>query len=187
MSESVFTVLQAVGGIKAVVDKFDSLKSFFKGDLKYGLCIPRFHIKNLVNSLTSENYLLVDLDTEIKLKMDELGENKKESLLDIQEYEMAKKISSTLEEITQKLNKDVIYLCSNYRVLKFVGCTKIFYFMPCKEMNVEADENTLKEFQYIREDLLNRKRNKLNVYNSENALLNLVLSLDLPHNIKLKF
>ena len=203
MSE-ILSVLKTLAFIQGLTDKFDSLKGFFKGDLKYGICIPvSSHIKYLLSQITSENYLFVDLDNELNQKLNEIGETKQDNtLLDIREFELSKRISSTLEEITQRLNKEVIYFSSNYRILKFVGCTKVYYYLPCKEMNLNiddidavktapqhrgGDDKGLKDFNLCREDLLNRKRHKLNIYNNENQLLSSVMNLDLPYSIKLKF
>ena len=180
MSELLVSVYKAYLSLKSVSDTVQSLIPFSSQKNKYGLCIAPFHISELLQNITSDSIVVVNLDDELHKKLSNIGENEDNDnspkLIDFNLFTAAGTLSSEIEAVMDKLNKTVLYVSSNYRLLKSVGCNKVKYYLPVNmEINVDNVE-MMKFYQVMKEDLLNRKKNKLILYTTVYELVNHVLN-----------
>jgi hypothetical protein len=182
MSELLVSVYKAYLSVKGMSDAIQSFMPFSSQNNKYGLCVAPFHTSELLKNIASDTYVVVNLDDELHKKLSNIGENNDGNsraeplLIDFNLFTAAGTLASEIEAVMSKLNKSVLYVSSNYRLLKSVGCNKVKYFLPLNmDLNIE-DADVMKFYQVMKADLLDRKKNKLILYTTVYELVSHVLN-----------
>lgn len=152
---------------------------------------------DLKKNITSTSCVVCDLDSEVDIEIDEDDKTKKMNgtgnTLGISRvvYNKATTIIDDLEDIflnTSKATNTILYISSDYRLLKYVGIPTIAYFIPSDDYHNKLMTQTgwnEAKYQVTKQDLVDRKKDKLHVYTSSADLLAQVLVLYSSINIKI--
>jgi hypothetical protein len=152
----------------------------------YGVCIPPSCGKSyLCNNVISETIHFIDIDKEAEndLDSDDKEDIKKKQDLNISRiiYTKSKTILNDFKDILQNSsckNKTLVLVSSDYRLLKYNQCTKILYMMPTdlliQQFKNENPNFNNEKFIVCKNDLIQRKSDKLIIYNSKEQLLSLL-------------
>lgn len=151
--------------------------------------------KLIENLKYNDNYYFLDIDQHISLE-DEKLHNSYESINNIMDqqvrnlFQLGKTIYDDSIEIlnsSQHSVKFVIILSSDYRLLKYLGIKKIFYFLPSQNLinQIKKENPNFNDemYQKVKIDMYNRKENKINIYDSFSDLNTQVINL---FNVQLK-
>lgn len=177
------TALNIIDGMKNVLNVCVCLQETCICRLnRIGICIPiKLHINLICSSLVSDTVQFINLDDEIKIHLNNKGEDSENESKNPHEinklqFKSANEIVDDFQDIFRDMSnkiKTVVYLSHNYRLLKYGGCEKIYYFCPSESLisTLSSDENfNLEKFNVFKQDLLLRKGNKMTVYSSIDIL-----------------
>ena len=191
MSSLITTVLSNIAG--PIMSIFYNWLTHFNTISISSICIP-FISQNLISQLISDSTYIVDIDAEINENLDD-DEQKMECTGNLLSprvvYSKSLAIIEELKNIITHSSKAVnsfIFVSSDYRLLKFAQVGKsILYFVPSEnyyqELKTLPNWNDVK-YQKIKNDLLNRKKEKLIVYHSLLDLQKLIC--ENFHNVSIK-
>lgn len=152
-----------------------------------GLIIPpKCGKTTLINSVTSENTLFIDLDPEIRSEFKSEEQAKLDipnSSLDVNRllYSKSKEIVAQIMDLvngTSKSIRKIVFVSSDYRLLKFIGVGHIAYMMPSDSLvqKLKASGQLVEKFDKTRQDLIERKGSKLQVFGSFDDLQKIVIA-----------
>ena len=155
---------------------------------RVSIMVPNMCAIDLKNNLTSKSLVVCDLDKETDIEIDEDDKHKKSTTgntLNVSRtvYNKATQVVSDLEDIflnTSNATNTILYISSDYRLLKYVGIVNIEYFMPSdayhNELMKQKDWNE-SAYQVTKQDLVDRKKDKLHIYTSASDLQSQILVL----------
>ena len=163
---------------------------------RVSIMVPNMCANDLKNNLTSTSTVVCNLDKEVDIEIDEDDKLKKctsGNTLNVSRtvYNKATQIVDDLEDIflnTSKATNTILYISSDYRLLKYVGIQTIEYFLPSDAYHNELMKQTgwnENVYQVTKNDLVDRKKDKLHVYTSAADLQSQVLVLYSSINIKI--
>lgn len=145
-----------------------------------GVLVP-YDEPNLTKSLESLNTSLFNLDFELKnvLDIDEYKATVGDLLSPKEAYlNGSKTIDDILNIVIKSSNqaKRFVILSVDYKLLKYSGCSDILYCLPSQkyyeELKLRPNFDDA-QFLKIRDDLLQRKKDKLHIYNNFDELLHI--------------
>ena len=162
---------------------------------RVSIMVPNMCANDLKNNLTSQSTVVCNLDAEVDIEIDEDDKHKKTSnnTLNVSRtvYNKGKDIITDLEDIflnTSNATTTILYISCDYRLLKYCGVVNIEYFMPSDayhtELMKQKDWNE-SAYQVTKQDLVDRKKDKLHIYTSASDLQSQVLVLYPSINLKI--
>ena len=163
---------------------------------RVSVTIPALCANDLKNNITSSSVVVCDLDKETDIEIDDDDRHKKTTTgntLNVSRtvYNKASSLVQDLEDIflnTSRETDTILYISSDYRLLIYVGIVNIEYFLPSDAYHAELiKQDNWDEVKYniTRQDLIDRKKDKLNIYTSAADLQIKVLALFPSLNIKI--
>lgn len=152
----------------------------------------------LLNNVDSENTVVIDCDP---LSINEFDDEEKEHINESDKnlsvkinrslFKKAKKVIDDLRDILEGCSKNitrVLLISSNYRLLKYLECKNIEYYIPAESLVTMLKETNAgfktEAFEECKRDLQARKPDKLLIYSTLDGLVEMVSQ---THGLKRKF
>lgn len=153
------------------------------------VCVPRFSGKStFINSVSSNDYLLLDLEANVKLVMTDEEKTQLQSLQGNPSYDLhykpiAKKYLDKIRE--EHKGKSIIVFVSSLELCKYCGIKKVHTFIPSQSLTEQikgqANGENQRAFEACRNQLLCQlKPKQLNTYDT---FLNLAQQLKDKFNL----
>ena len=174
--------------LKIGTDIASSISDAFGPFLINGVCIPPGSGKTaVIKNLDSESTVFIDLDPEVNQEFDEDDQKKLISNTSLAvsrlTYTKSKDVMQEIQDILKNTSKQIrrfVFVSSDYRLLKYVNCKNIQYFLPSDNLYKKLKENSNfndDKYKEVKDDLIRRKKDKLQIYLSIEELLSKIADM----------
>ncbi len=156
--------------------------------VKEGVFLPPNCSGNSLKGLQSDKTVLIDLDKEIKESIDEKGKKEIQNdntnlFINRLLFSIGKIVCDEISNITSNTSNSInqiVFMSSNYRLLKFCDVKSITYFIPSESyystLKLQSGWNEAL-YQEVKNDVMNRKSDKIKIFVSADDLCNQLSSL----------
>lgn len=159
----------------------DQIKGLFSRYNIFGICcLSQASIDFVVKNTSGDSVAFINLDQEIMAELDDDDKKKaKESGLQLNRviYTKGKKVVSAVQDIlmgSSRAVQHIVFFSSDYKLLKYLSCNKISYFVPSDNYLQENPGEVIDPS--LRSDLIKRKISKVTIYNHRNDFLDSICS-----------